>query len=65
MRQIPYTTRTKAAIDIDENNNTHISVKSNYNHKGVNTVSFGKESFRWLDTKIWNHLLSHEKRKFT
>ena len=42
--EIPYTTRSKATIDIDENDNTHISVKSNHKVAQANTVSFGKDN---------------------
>ena len=38
------------------NNRAEIPKKSSYKVPKVNTVSFAKESFRWLGSKLWNSL---------
>ena len=54
--ELTYNTRSRANVYLDENDNIEISKKSNHSVPKTNTVSFGKESFRWLGPKIWNSL---------
>ena len=51
-----YNTRSTTNVVLDANNRAEISKKSTYKVPKVNTVSFGKESFRWLGPKLWNSL---------
>ena len=46
-----YNTRTTTHV-LDANNRAEISKKSSYKAPKLNTVSFGKESFRWLGPKL-------------
>ena len=52
----PYNTRATTNVVLDANNRAEISKKSSYKVPKINTVSFGKESFRWLGPKLWNSL---------
>ena len=51
-----YNTRSTTNVVLDANNRAEISKKSSYKIPKINTVSFGKESFRWLGPKLWNSL---------
>ena len=55
-KDLTYKSRSRANVYLDENDKIEISKKSNYSVPKTNTVSFGKESFRWLGPKIWNSL---------
>ena len=57
-----YNTRATTNVVLDANNRAEISKKSSYKVPKINTVSFGKESFRWLDHTSEIHCQKRRKR---
>ena len=53
---LAYNTRSTTNVVLDANNRDKISRKSSYKIPKIKTVSFGKDSFRWLGPNLWNSL---------
>ena len=49
---LAYNVRSTTNVVLDANSRANISEKSSYKVPKINTVSFGKESFRWLGPKL-------------